>query len=305
MNASLCAIIVTYNAEQWISPAIKSLLQSTIPMMIVVVDNASSDRTLAIIASSYAEVAVLKMPSNRGFAAANNEGIRHALAQGAEYVFLLNQDARVAPDTIAHLVTAMKDHADFGIISPLHLDYEGQALDSLFSQYILQNQTVLSDAVLGQLHRIYDVPFINAAAWLMSRHLLETVGGFDPIFFMYGEDNDYCVRARHHGFKIGITPDARIFHWHGAASGQSSSVKKMTHVLYTQAINSLKRPDRKLLRNLPGFLITWARKCLHAAIEGDAKQCAAVIASLLKVLPDLHLIKSHQDLCRKPGSSWL
>ena len=305
MNTSLYAIIVTYNAEQWIAPAIESLLQSTIPMMIVVVDNASCDSTLAIIASSYAGVVVLKMPSNRGFAAANNEGIRHALAQGAEYVFLLNQDARVAPDTITQLLTAMQDHADFGIMSPLHLDYDGQALDSLFSQYILQNQTILSDAVLGQLHRIYNVPFVNAAAWLMSRCLLETVGGFDPIFFMYGEDNDYCARARHHGFKIGITPDARIFHWHGGASRQSSSVKTMTDLLYTQAINSLKRPDRKLIRNLPGFLITWMRKCLHAGIEGDANQCAAVIASLLKVIPDLYLIKSHQDLCRKPGSLWL
>ncbi|MCX5900139.1 MAG: glycosyltransferase, partial [Proteobacteria bacterium] len=161
------------------------------------------------------------------------------------------------------------------------------------------------DAVLGHLHKIYDVPFVNAAAWLMRRSLLETVGGFDPIFFMYGEDNDYCVRARHHGFKIGITPEARIFHRHGAASGPSSSVKTMADFLYTQAINSLKRPDRKLLRNLPGFLITWARKFLHAVIEGDAKQCAAVIASLLKVLPALHLIKLHQDLCRKPGSLWL
>jgi GT2 family glycosyltransferase len=305
MNPTIHTIIVTHNAERWISPALESLEHSTVPTAPVVVDNASSDSTLALIDSACPRATVLKMPCNRGFAAANNEGLRHALARGAKYLFLLNQDARIEPDTIAHLVAALQSHADFGIISPLHLDYTGGAMDRAFLQYAQHHQTFISDGLLGKFRSIYDVPFVNAAAWLMRRSLLETVGGFDPVFFMYGEDNDYCARARHHGFKIGITPQARIFHFHGGSSGQSTSVKKRTTMLYTQAINMLKRPGRKFARNLPGFLITWARACLHAAIDGDGKEGAAVIASLLQVLPRAHQIKKHQELCRTQGPLWL
>ena len=58
------------------------------------------------------------------------------------------------------------------------------------------------------------LPFINAAAWVLSRALVEKIGGFDPIFFMYGEDQDYCHRALFHGFKTGLAPKAIAYHWH-------------------------------------------------------------------------------------------
>src|SRR5690606_31512456 len=55
-------------------------------------------------------------------------------------------------------------------------------------------------------------PFVNAAGWLLSRNILENIGGFDPIFFHYGEDDNYCQRAQYHGFKIGIVPNAFLLH---------------------------------------------------------------------------------------------
>ena len=59
---------------------------------------------------------------------------------------------------------------------------------------------------------VYEIKFVNAAAWLISRNCIETVGGFNPLFFLYGEDNDYLTRVKYHKFKVGVYPDANIYH---------------------------------------------------------------------------------------------
>ncbi len=305
MSATVYAVIVTHNAGQWIAAAIESLRASSLPLEIVVVDNASSDGTVGIVKANHGHAEVITRPGNHGFGAANNDGIRYALARGADFIFLLNQDAKVSPGAVGHLVETLDRHPGFGIMSPLHLDYEGREVDPKFQPYLAAHSDVFSDALLGALPPVYEVPFVNAAAWLMRRSMLETVGGFDPIFFMYGEDNDYCLRARHYGFKVGIAPQSRISHWHGGAEDLPVSLKHMAHRQHIQAIHMLKRPDRSFARNVPGFLITWLRTCLHACIEGQGRQLLAAFLSLLKTARTLPLIHKHQRICRKQGPSWL
>lgn len=305
MNPTVYAVIATHNAGQWIDAAIESLRASMLPLEIIVVDNASSDGTAGIVESGHGRATVITRTCNHGFGAANNEGIQHALARGADYIFLLNQDARVSPAAVGLLAAALDRHPEFGIMSPLHLDYAGREVDPKFQPYLAAHADVFSDALLGSLQPVYEVPFVNAAAWLMRRSMLEKVGGFDPIFFMYGEDNDYCIRARHYGFKVGIAPQARIFHWHGGAGSGHMSIQHMAHMQHLQAIHLLKRPDRTFARNVPGFLITWARKCLHAGIEGQGRQCMAMALALLKTVRDMPLIHKHQSICSKQASPWL
>jgi GT2 family glycosyltransferase len=150
-----------------------------------------------------------------GFGQANNIGIKYALAQGAEYVFLLNQDAYLQEGCIETLIETHKKNTAYGILSPIHLNGQGNRLDRNFSNYInyTANPDFYSDFVLKKpLQEIYEVPFVNAAGWLLSRDILEKVGGFDPIFFHYGEDDNYCQRARFHGFKIGVVPTTFLYH---------------------------------------------------------------------------------------------
>jgi GT2 family glycosyltransferase len=88
-------------------------------------------------------------------------------------------------------------------------------MDRNFSNYVRfdANPAFYSDHVLGrQLQDVYDVPFVNAAGWLLSKTCLMTVGGFDPIFFHYGEDDNYCQRVSYHGFKIGVLPSTYMVH---------------------------------------------------------------------------------------------
>ncbi|WP_432409977.1 glycosyltransferase family 2 protein [Rasiella sp. SM2506] len=204
-------IIVTYNGIPWL----QECLSSCEDFPVVVVDNDSSDGTVALIKKKFPKVQVFPQKQNLGFGQANNLGIRYALANGANYVFLLNQDAYLETGCIEKLVAVQKRNAKYGILSPVHLNGNGNVLDKSFSGFLAykNNRFFYSDFVLKKpLQEIYDVPFVNAAGWLLSKNILETIGGFDPIFFHYGEDDNFCQRARFHGFKIGVVPTTYLRH---------------------------------------------------------------------------------------------
>src|SRR5690554_1572003 len=227
-------IIVTYNSMPWINRCLSSC--GNYP--IIVVDNASTDETVAFIVSNYPNVILLKQAKNLGFGQANNLGIRFALDHGAEHVFLLNQDAYLVTDVLEQLVRFQKSHPDYGILSPIHITGNKEKLDKNFSNYMLREKTgqFYSDFVLGNpLANVYDVPFVNAAAWLVSKKCLETVGGFDPLFFHYGEDDNYCQRVLYHGFKIGVLPKVYVIH------DREDRVKERTKIFSKMYFENIER----------------------------------------------------------------
>lgn len=211
MQNKVYIIIVTYNGMQWLSKCLKS----TKDFPVIIVDNCSNDGTLDFIKSNFPEILLLKQKINLGFGAANNIGISYALNLGAEYVFLLNQDAYLQKNCIEGLIDVHKKDNGFGILSPFHLNGDGTNLDERFSYYINYNSNplILADYILNNnLKKVYEVPFVNAAGWLVTKKCLEMVGGFDPIFFHYGEDSNYCQRALYFEFKIGVVPRFFIHH---------------------------------------------------------------------------------------------
>ncbi len=209
------AIIVTFNGLKWIDNCFGSLTNSSLPIKIIAIDNASTDSTPEYIRKHYPEVDLIENEKNLGFGQANNIGIRKAYDAGADYVFLLNQDAWVEKDTIEKLVAVAEKNPEFGIVSPMHLNGKGDALDFNFSNWIGPNYCngFYSDLFLGKLEdRIYKTDYVNAAAWLLNPKCIETVGGFNPLFFVYGEDDNYLQRTHYHKLKVGVYPSARIFH---------------------------------------------------------------------------------------------
>lgn len=204
-------IVTTYNAMSWLSKC----LESAKPYGVVVVDNNSTDNTVNFIKANYPEIALLPQSKNLGFGQANNIGISYALKQGANYVFLLNQDTYLRKDTIEKLIEVHQKNDSYGILSPIHLNGKGDRLDQNFSHYLNYNANpdFYSDFILNKpLPEVYEVPFVNAAGWLISKNCLETVGGFDPVFFHYGEDDNYCQRVIFHGLKIGVVPQVFLKH---------------------------------------------------------------------------------------------
>ena len=210
-------VIVTYNAlrNNWLYKCLDSIQNSTLPGEIIIIDNHSKDETCNIIKENYPQVILIENQENLGFGKANNIGIEIALKNNCDFVFLLNQDARVNPDTIQKLALKLKQNPDFGIISPMHLNGKGSALDYNFSNYINPSycKNLYSDFVLNKVaDQVYESDFICAAAWLLSRKCLEIVGGFNPTFFHYGEDDNYIHRLHYKGLKIGVDPFSTIYH---------------------------------------------------------------------------------------------
>ncbi|EPE9899422.1 glycosyltransferase family 2 protein [Flavobacterium psychrophilum] len=205
MNKKIFVIIVTYNGSKWIEKCINSLLRSIYPINILVVDNCSTDDSVELL-KRFSEIHLIQSKENLGFGKANNIGIDYALNNKADYVFLLNQDTWVFDDTISNLVVMAQNNPSFGIVSPMHFSGDEKTLDKGFVTYY--NRNIEENA--GK--KIAIVPFVNAAAWLVSSACLQKVGGFESLFGHYGEDRNYCDRVLYHQFQIVIAKNAKICH---------------------------------------------------------------------------------------------
>ena len=194
-------IIVSYNFERWIDRCLGSLRSSEHPVDTVVIDNASQDQTLRRIKKDYPEVRLIESKTNLGFGQGNNIGMKMALEEGYTHVFLLNQDAWIDPNTIGTLVDLSQRHPSYGILSPVHLTGKGDKPDPGFGHYAkLQTLQDLPP------EDILQVPFVNAAFWMIPIHVLQKVGGFCPLFYHYGEDKDFVNRLHYHQYQVGYSP---------------------------------------------------------------------------------------------------
>ena len=303
------AVVVTYNGAPWLKKCLDSLSNSDHPVNIVVVDNASTDESAAI-ARSVEGVELIQQRENLGFGRANNVGIAYALDNGAGHVFLLNQDAEVEQNAISELIRFMGDHGDAGVASPVHLNGSGTLLDSNFLLHYLAPQApqFVYDAYSGDLAGSYRVSSANAAAWLVSRQCLENVGGFDPLFFMYGEDDDFCVRNQYHGYSFYVVPQARIrhargFHQESYRGGTWNRLRKGASFKRAQAIRILKDPgEGSFVRSAYGVLTS-------LMFDGLSKSLSSLSPSLFlssmlaaaNVCWELPRIARHKRACQARG----
>ena len=202
----ILTVIVTYNAMRWLERCLGSLRDSQMETDVIVVDNCSSDGTAEYIRKQYPSVMLVENTENLGFGKANNIGLRYAIDNGYDYVYLLNQDAWVFPDTFGHLVAAMEKHSEYDILSPIQMTASLESEDRNFKLRCMSGRKRYEDGY------IYDVDFVMAAHWMVSRKCLLTTGGFSPVFPHYGEDDDYVHRALYHGFKVGFLMGTRAVH---------------------------------------------------------------------------------------------
>lgn len=207
------AVVVTYNAmrKDWIRKCIDSLDKSTTPVNPIVIDNDSKDDTVQFVKNNYKHVVCLPQNKNLGFGQANNIGIKYALENNADYVLLLNQDATIADDAIQKMVNASMGTA---LVSPVQRNGDGTTLDKVFYQKIaVAEQNIIEQALINKkVDDICKIGFVSAACWLIPITIIETVGGFNPLFFHYGEDDNYHQRVTFHGFDTLLAADAVMNH---------------------------------------------------------------------------------------------
>ncbi len=211
---SVFVIIVTYNGLRC---CLGSLIESEMLVQIVVIDNASKDETVAYIKEQFPEIHLIESQENLGFAKANNIGMRYALDHGADYVFLLNQDAWInEKNTISELVRISKENPQYYILAPLQQyavsgRIERETLYHFYDDAISGND-YLSDVYLHQVKDDYESSYACAACWLLPIETVKRIGGFDPLLHHYGEDDNYIQRVKYHGGQLAICPKVSMSH---------------------------------------------------------------------------------------------
>lgn len=296
---NIFTIIVTYNGMRWYDRCLGSLRNSETPTSVVVIDNASTDGSAEYIKERFPEVHLIESKENLGFAKANNIGMRKALDDGADYVFLLNQDAWVEKNTLKELVKTFQDNGKVGIAAPVHLNGAYSELDLKFAQYMGSKFT--SDAYMHSIKPYYEVSFVNAAAWLISRLCLETVGGFDTLLFRhYGEDNNYCQRIYFHGFRIIVNTACTICH--DRESLQGDHQKYLTISSQTPFYELRKKMgDVNQNINIDKEIQLLKRKKIRRILTGQLKG----IKQIDEQISNWQLIGQSRQQNRTAGTHWL
>ncbi|MCQ9640303.1 glycosyltransferase family 2 protein [Chryseobacterium sp. WG14] len=211
-------IIVTYNAMRWAERCFSSLKTSSVPIQCIVVDNGSTDGTQEYIKTHFPEVDFIQSPQNLGFGKANNLGIEKAYRGGAEFFYLMNQDAWIFQDSFQHLLDVYNTYPDpkkIGILSPMHLDGTEKNLDIFFERYLARNthvNRIFSNTFTNTQQEYYEIDFVNAAHWFLPRKTIEEIGGFNPYFFHYSEDYEYVQRVAYFDKKILACTKSKVVH---------------------------------------------------------------------------------------------
>jgi len=224
----LAVVIVSYNVRDDLSRTLESLEASppALTHEVVVVDNASSDESAAMVRECWPRVRLIEAGGNLGFARANNLGIR---ATDSDLLLLLNSDTVVPPGALDRLVADLRAHPEVGIVGPRLVDAEGRpeiSFGRMISPLNELRQKVAGrlydwgfgparQAVNHKLSRPQIVDWVSGACLLVHRADAEAAGLLDERFFLYTEDVDFCASVRARGRLVRFTPASEIVHLRG------------------------------------------------------------------------------------------
>ncbi len=237
--ADLAVVVVNYNTGDYLARSLRSVQECAgdARLEIVVVDNASRDESAAKAVREHPQAKLISNRSNRGFAAAVNQGIR---ATGAPFVLLLNPDAEVVSGTLGGFVKIARDRPRAGAVGPLVRKPDGEIYPS--ARKLPSIAEALGHSFLGpffpnnRFTRAYtmadwgrqserSVDWVSGSCMLISRRALGVVGLLDERFFMYAEDADICRRLRLAGWDVLFSPELEVVHAGGVSTRRS---KRMT-----------------------------------------------------------------------------
>jgi GT2 family glycosyltransferase len=211
------AVILNTNRRQDTLECLASLAQSSYRRLrTIVLDNASTDGSVAAIESAFPDVTVLSLQDNRGYAGNNNVGIQAAMNVGADWVFVLNEDTVLASDCIETLVHGGESDPRIGMVGPLVYHHNEptviQSAGGVLNARWQSSHLAMNEVDEGQYQTPHPVSWLNGCALLVRRKLIEQVGMLDERFFYYWEETDWCLRAHNEGWRIVHVPEAKLWH---------------------------------------------------------------------------------------------
>lgn len=182
-------------------------------LKILVIDNNSPDGSGKILSDKIPAHEFLQLPVNVGYAGGNNAGFKKALNDKADYILVVNPDVRLPADAIHVYMEIMSSNINVGAINSIQVGVDGVTIDSAFRTGVLGSLVV--DGVSyknGLLPDVLDVDLLFGAALFLRSSAIRRVGGFDPLYFAYGEEIDLCRRFKLHGYSLVVTCRSPVVH---------------------------------------------------------------------------------------------
>ena len=211
-------IILNYNGRDDTIECLESLDRITYENFhITIIDNGSADNLGPVVREKFSGVRYIYSPENLRFAGGNNLALRKALEESCDYVLLLNNDTVAEPDFLDKLVETGESSGEIGLVGakmyyydpPEVIWFAGGKMDVRFAY---MRHLGIGQKDDGSFDTPQEMTFLNGACLLIKSEVLRKAGLLDEDYFLYGEDQDYCLRAQRAGFRLYYQPDARIRH---------------------------------------------------------------------------------------------
>lgn len=232
----IAVVLVNYNGAEDTIDCIQSLQQLQYKdYKIVVVDNKSTDDSINKLSSFDTKgiIKLLKADENNGFSAGNNIGIQYALdVLHADYIWLLNNDTVVMPESLSELLKGFESDNNIGITTAKTfywsnksmIWYAGGAINNKTSRTEHWRYGEIEKKECPRLERNTPVTFISGCCMLIKREVFEKVGNLDEDYFLYDEDSDFCLRTTAAGYTLMYCPNAVIYHKVSASTGKITGI---------------------------------------------------------------------------------
>jgi GT2 family glycosyltransferase len=287
-------IIVMYNGMRWINVSVESALDLGDGCDIVIVDNASIDGTAEVLRKDYVDKVkeLFLLNHNVGFGAAHNIVFNQPYIGMYQFVFLLNQDAFISRKDFSKLHTVALRESNLGIISPIHMRDKWQ-MDISFERYLAKGEERGDGQVLV-------VPFVNAALWLLRSEVIKQIGGFNPVFYHYGEDENFVQRLYASGFEVGVCMQATGYHYRAATPLPS----RFNITPYRQVVLSkirLVSPNHTFVQALLSVAYDYVELCIGLILEGRLRMVLSHLVELLKIVFSIRALKEWKTIYISPS----
>jgi N-acetylglucosaminyl-diphospho-decaprenol L-rhamnosyltransferase len=273
--ADVTVVVVTFNGLPWL----ERCLESVRGRETIVVDNGSSDGTVARVRESFPAVRLIEQ-SNRGMGGGNNAGM---LAAEGDWFFLLNSDAWVLGDGLERLVEFAEAHPEAAVVGPrlrnpdgtLQRSVRGEptlwrlATEYFFIRKLAPRSRRLNAFYAGDFDHdeVREVESLYGAALLVRREAADAVGLFDEAFFMFSEETDWLHRFRAAGWKVLFFPGAEVAHVGGASHGGRLNVENLRGILrFLDKHRGRREAERARL------LLLWALRLRVLVFRGERRR---------------------------------
>jgi GT2 family glycosyltransferase len=240
-SAKVAVVILNYNGKELAERCVRSVLASTYPRTeVILVDNASTDDSVAYLHGLFPDVLILECRENLGIAGGRNRGFREAVRRGNDYVVSLDNDAYVDVRFVAELVAAVGSDPRIGVAGPKSFWDDGSGRIQSVGGHITYTQNVSSErgageSDRGQYDRLEEVGYFPGCGFMATREVFERLNFLDEAFSCGHDDTDFCIRAARLGYRVVYVPRAVMWHRGSATIGVYTPAKK-----YLEAVCSVR-----------------------------------------------------------------